>query len=166
MHPRTEYKREWRKRKAEGRACQRCGGPLRTLGRDSQRFCSMACAKVIKSPEEIARRIATFRRTGPLKELWAANGGYEFSNKKEYQRARLIWVKYSLPWPQYIELYKKGSGGCWVCGVAGRLAVDHKHETGEVRGLLCVTCNVAMGRFESAEWREKASRYLNTQLPA
>lgn len=43
-----------------------------------------------------------------------------------------------------------GQGGCAICGraenVAGnRLAVDHCHVTGKVRGLLCTPCNTMLG---------------------
>jgi hypothetical protein len=38
-------------------------------------------------------------------------------------------------------------------------AVDHCHETGKVRGLLCSPCNFRLGGLEDNSWRGKASRY-------
>jgi hypothetical protein len=44
------------------------------------------------------------------------------------------------------DLSQQG-GVCAVkgCGNYGRLLIDHNHETGEVRGLLCYSCNTALG---------------------
>ncbi|PYQ17504.1 MAG: hypothetical protein DMF80_00495 [Acidobacteria bacterium] len=35
-----------------------------------------------------------------------------------------------------------------ACGTGRRLAVDHDHQTGRVRGLLCFRCNTALARYE------------------
>ncbi len=59
-------------------------------------------------------------------------------------------------------------GGCLLCGDPppenGSLHVDHDHETGEVRGLLCVSCNNALGAFkESSEILQRAIAYLDRE---
>lgn len=42
-----------------------------------------------------------------------------------------------------------------------RLAVDHCHTSGKVRGLLCATCNLALGKFkDSIETLQNAINYL------
>jgi len=58
------------------------------------------------------------------------------------------------------EALLRGQGGvCAICklpershsrfGKVLRMAVDHDHETGAVRGLLCFRCNTALGYFET-----------------
>ncbi len=57
---------------------------------------------------------------------------------------------YGLPPGGYEALLASQGGSCAIhlCtarGLSRALAVDHNHETGEVRGLLCVTHNQALG---------------------
>jgi hypothetical protein len=57
-------------------------------------------------------------------------------------------------------------GGCAICGRAApegsSLHVDHDHETGVVRGLLCFTCNGALGMFtENEDFLVRAADYVN-----
>lgn len=54
---------------------------------------------------------------------------------------------------QYESMHKLQGGVCKICGrpepASGRrLAVDHDHRTGEVRGLLCTKCNTTVGWVE------------------
>jgi hypothetical protein len=39
-------------------------------------------------------------------------------------------------------LHEMQGGRCAVCGVGGRIQIDHDHATGMVRGLLCQSCNI------------------------
>jgi hypothetical protein len=53
---------------------------------------------------------------------------------------------------------------CAICGNIRKLSVDHNHETGSVRGLLCGGCNGAIGnlngRFREAELYMKGPTLL------
>jgi DNA-directed RNA polymerase subunit RPC12/RpoP len=47
-------------------------------------------------------------------------------------------------------------------GAYKRLAVDHCHKTGKLRGILCENCNRGIGMFkDNQELLEQAIRYLN-----
>src|SRR5262245_36977137 len=77
---------------------------------------------------------------------------------------------YGLTPEGYTALLNKQSGVCAICGESETrihrgstmmLAVDHDHKTGLVRGLLCKTCNAAIGYFkDDVALLEKAILYL------
>lgn len=59
-----------------------------------------------------------------------------------------------------------GYSECWICGEKNRLCIDHCHETGDVRGLLCSSCNIALGGFrDKKELLMKAVDYLDKDGP-
>ncbi len=74
------------------------------------------------------------------------------SRYREIGRSGALRRKYGLSLEEYESLLREQRGGCAICGAIpaelGRsLAVDHCHETGKVRGLLCDKCNTALGLF-------------------
>jgi hypothetical protein len=58
---------------------------------------------------------------------------------------------YGLKDGQYEALYAAQGGVCAICrrakGLTKKLAVDHDHKTGYVRGLLCSPCNKLLGHL-------------------
>ena len=84
---------------------------------------------------------------------------------------------YGISITNYEEMVLNQDGKCLICDTDGilraasqkstPLVVDHCHTTGAVRGLLCHTCNSALGQFnDSTEILSKAIRYLETAKPA
>lgn len=78
---------------------------------------------------------------------------------------------YGITIEQYEELNTKQSGKCAICGstdsnnsrVSSRLFVDHCHATGAVRGLLCSSCNHAIGLLkDNTTLLANAIAYLNS----
>jgi hypothetical protein len=79
-------------------------------------------------------------------------------NNKEHIRNKDLLRKYGISHQDYLDMLNKQDGKCAVCGlpetqnIHGKLCVDHNHETGKVRGLLCNPCNKALGlAMDSAE---------------
>lgn len=73
--------------------------------------------------------------------------------------------KYGLTPDSYSALLKKQKGVCAICkntcSTGYRLAVDHCHASGRVRGLLCRTCNIVLGKFQDDVSRfARAAQYL------
>ena len=74
---------------------------------------------------------------------------------------------YGITIDEYNLLYKKQNRGCAICSVPTgsndkRLSVDHNHQTGEVRGLLCDDCNIGLGKFkDNPNLLAKAINYLS-----
>ena len=86
-------------------------------------------------------------------------------------RRQHLGVKYGITLEEYDALFEAQGGVCAVCrrpetaigngGMPMRLAVDHDHVTGRVRGLLCQACNRAAGLFrEDIAVMERAIEYL------
>lgn len=75
--------------------------------------------------------------------------------------------KYGITAADYFAMLSAQGGNCALCllppETKRRLAVDHDHITGKVRGLLCTKCNSALERFDSVpEFFQRASAYLNS----
>lgn len=61
--------------------------------------------------------------------------------------------------------YRKGKA-CAACGDTEMLRVDHDHETGEIRGVLCHWCNMALGYAKDDTDRLRSLiAYLEESLP-
>ena len=81
---------------------------------------------------------------------------------------RRSWLKrYDITPEQWDAMFARQGGRCAICstaapgGVANRLHVDHDHDTGEVRGLLCHSCNKGIGHLgDDAERVYAAAIYL------
>ncbi len=83
-------------------------------------------------------------------------------------RSRQIKHKYGLTLDDYESLLKQQDYCCAICEcstdsprVQGSMAVDHCHNTGKIRGLLCNQCNRAIGMLDdSPTLLKKSYRYL------
>jgi hypothetical protein len=98
-----------------------------------------------------------------------ANPEKQKAYQREYYRTRPrrrrdTWLRcmYGISIEQYDLLFSQQDGACAVCHRRERtLSVDHDHQTGQVRGLLCRKCNAAIGALgDSVETVSRALDYL------
>lgn len=100
------------------------------------------------------------------KRRYQANRDKVLTYTKIRQRPYLLKKLYGLTVEQYDAMLASQGGACKVCGSDGEskdkrrkyLSVDHCHNTGKIRGLLCMKCNADLGTFELR--REAFTKYL------
>lgn len=165
-----------------GRTCRECGAPV--TGRVDKIFCSVRCQQrdggrryhKLHHEEELARAAAV--RAADPEGQHRKNHEYYMAHK---ERSLELSRKFAAANPNIHVLYQHGisptelhalyeaqGGRCAICdrpgperGV-GCLHIDHDHETGERRGLICHPCNKALGAVEEhgATWVLRVLVYL------
>lgn len=87
------------------------------------------------------------------------------------RRAADVKGKYGLTEAEYAAMIERCGGLCEICGrvpseVSKKGAcVDHCHDSGRVRGILCAPCNSALGSFrDDTEVMERAILYLRNHV--
>lgn len=106
-------------------------------------------------PEHRAERRARDRKRRADPKYREQERKYHREYARKY-RARQRELKYGLVEGAYDKIFRDQNGVCAICGkpetrrLRGKLtnlSVDHDHETGEVRGLLCSRCNFGLGQI-------------------
>lgn len=148
----------------EGKACVRCGTTTKYVSQSSCVSCTTQSTKQ-RSSEIFDRYIKSDKGQDWLKEFRKSET-YNKTQKKwqhkdyaknpEKYHGYNIKRAYGITQQQYKELLEEQQHKCTICAthqseLLRRLAVDHCHETGKVRGLLCKPCNVSLGLLKENE---------------
>lgn len=103
-------------------------------------------------------------RRGWSRNYYQKNKEKIIEHRKCYRDAEHRERKYGITKRRYENMLYLQGGKCRICGNLERdrrLSVDHCHNTGKVRGLLCRRCNLALGFFDDDIDRvKKALTYL------
>ena len=86
---------------------------------------------------------------------------------KDCMHAKISAKKYNISFTYYPDTLEEQDYRCAMCHIhvndtTGRLHIDHCHTTGKVRGLLCESCNLVLGKVkDNVVTLERAIKYLN-----
>jgi hypothetical protein len=82
---------------------------------------------------------------------------------KLWSKKRHLKKAYGITMNDYDNMLRQQLSGCSICGETGKLlGIDHDHQTGKVRELLCNKCNRALGFFnDDTVLLTNAIKYLN-----
>jgi len=142
------------RRAYEARCGQRLLPPFKVCGR---------CA--VEKPSKAFHR----KKGGDGLHSWCRecrNARERLARTPETNRARALRSHYGIDIATYDQMFVRQGGRCAICGSqdTGKrrcFHIDHDHETGEVRALLCNKCNPAIGLMDDDPERlEAAARYL------
>ena len=88
---------------------------------------------------------------------------YRAKNMERCRMANRVG-RYNITVNDLDELWIKQNGVCAICGMAldpEKYRIDHDHNSGKVRGILCHSCNTGIGLLQdSPETLHNAARYL------
>jgi Recombination endonuclease VII len=90
------------------------------------------------------------------------------SKQRLYGGSRHYHLKrrYGIGADEFKRLAHEQGGVCAICGKPDPEHVDHSHDTGDVRGILCFNCNGGLGQFkDSTDALRNAARYLEARDP-
>lgn len=162
---------------AIGDPCDVCGAPIPAGSWGPTKRCSEPCrVEARRRRERAAYAGDPAKFIGTVKRYQERNPDlihFRSLNRKrpspEQERRGRIKYRYGITVEQYDAMAEKQGGRCAVCrrpearrlrGVVLPLSVDHDHETGLVRGLLCSRCNMVLGYFDDPEFFAAATDYL------
>lgn len=101
-------------------------------------------------------------RKQPCKECKAAY--YRSDEYHEYRRRQQRALKYGVVHEEVLSQLQRQDSKCAICSASiseDKLCIDHDHDTGELRGLLCSPCNSAIGQLhDDPELVRSALAYL------
>lgn len=85
--------------------------------------------------------------------------------KSNHHRMTLM-ARFGMTQEEFEAKFAEQGNACEICGVfetdgdRKHIHIDHRHDTGQIRGILCARCNHAMGRLDAiADWALKAAAY-------
>jgi hypothetical protein len=138
------YKTKRSARGSENRSCKSCANSLKKGG----------LGTVYK--EDGQKRCTQCKQYFPLSNYYKNDNSYASTckccsvSKSKAFGIEYRFIQYGITSIIYHEMLKGQEGKCKICNMTpdDTLHIDHCHTTGKVRGLLCKSCNTALGLFK------------------
>ena len=162
------------KRRVDGRQarCKNCCRvrAVEKYHEDPQKHRDRKKQEYARDPEKQRRRDKD-RRAANL-DKYRERARQRYARDPDAKTSRDMKSKYGIDLETYNQILDAQGGVCDICGLpetaklkgkVKRLAIDHCHETGEIRALLCQSCNTMLGRAkDSPDLLRKAADYLES----
>ena len=118
------------------------------------------------NPDKVKANVKKWRSENPdkLRQInreYTAKWRAENPDRWEDIRRR---TKYGMEPEEFQAMKEKQNEACAICLQRKKLSVDHDHQTGRVRGLLCTNCNTALGKLhDNSDNLRRAADYLERE---
>lgn len=171
--------------------CKNCGDPFRPT-REHRKYCQPECRKTYEREQSGQRKRVTRQpRTREQLDTYNETRRQKYHSDTEERGKRLqiaarsrkrlgtrgvrdaqLQSVFGINVDEYDRILEYQEGGCAICGrspsAEGKaLAVDHNHDNGQVRGLLCQRCNFALGHMrDEPRLLRAAADYLESRRGA
>lgn len=160
---------------AKGKICTKCSEfkDLQEFNRDISKsdgrhtWCKECVSKIhFQNKERNNKRGRDYYYNNREKCLAYSNEYYSDPKNDAQKTNNRLLRTYGISLIQYENTLESQNGKCAICdkdqkNLKKKLYVDHDHETGEVRGLLCDRCNRGLGYFkENKSFLLRAIKYL------
>lgn len=99
-----------------------------------------------KNKDRVAANSRKYRKNNPDKRKQTCRA-YVASLSEDEKRQYKLVKRYGITVEEYRRLLKEQDNKCSICSkeLGEKLVIDHCHSTGDVRGLLCRSCNGGIG---------------------
>lgn len=175
----------WKKEYAETRKAKSASDPQYRAKRNEQSTKDKEARKIYMrdyykaNPEKFPRRTPEKQaeHNAKRRKKYAENQEYrdalrasvkEWQQANPHKRKSQRLKKYGITRSEFMDLMNAQGGKCAICGHRDTSirnffpVVDHCHESGKVRGLLCMNCNMGVGKFkDSPQLLIRAAEYIS-----
>ena len=123
--------------------------------------CRAAWNRYFEGRRERTRELANAYYHSHREEIRRAQNSNAKPRKDNSER----WLRraYGINQAERMAIFERQGGRCAICGTADATIwhIDHNHESGAIRSILCLNCNCGLGHFrDSPALLRKALAYL------